>query len=153
MDNLDVREANVSAAGAISVLISELGYPTNVAEMSERLKPIPGDPNYATFVAEQDGKTLGVAGARDRQVLREERHLCPSGRSIGRFGYARSWGWKVSDWEIERWSAGKGADEVFVSSGTRRKEARRFYERRGYSCSGFRFVKALTERKGRRKDY
>jgi GNAT superfamily N-acetyltransferase len=45
--------------------------------------------------------------------------------------------------EIARWSAGNGALEVFVNSGFHRGEAHSFYERLGYSRTGYGFVKQL----------
>ena len=62
MITFTIREASVEDAAAASILVTELGYPTQAAEMRERLVGLLVDATYSAFVAESDGALLGLAG-------------------------------------------------------------------------------------------
>ena len=140
-----VRSAVVADAERVSLLITELGYPTNDEAMRNRLAVILGDPDYATFVAESGTNVIGVAGGSlDWYYEKDGRYsrilvlaVSSSARGIGIGSQLVS--------AIEQWAGSNGAREVFVNSGVQRKDAHRFYERCGYSRTGFRFVKRLTD--------
>ncbi len=133
-------------AEQVSQLITELGYPTTLEAMRERLSRILTDPNYATFVADRDGDVVGVAGAtlswyyeKDGMYSRlAVLAVSSTARGLGIGGQLVQ--------AIEAWTTAKGVREVFVNSGLHRGDAHRFYERCGYSRTGFRFVKQLNAR-------
>ena len=58
-----IRQAVHEDAEAVARLVTELGYPTTMAQMRERLRTILSDRDYMTFVAESNCGVLGVAGA------------------------------------------------------------------------------------------
>lgn len=142
---VSIRGAVIDDACPMSLLITELGYPTHLEAMRNRLAAILADPNYSTFVAERGTDIVGVAGAALDWYYEKDGQYCrilvlavsssARGMSIGS-QLVRT---------IERWAVGKGAREVFVNSGVHRKDAHRFYERCGYACTGFRFVKQLDD--------
>jgi GNAT superfamily N-acetyltransferase len=141
--NTTIRDAVLSDAEPVAELITELGYPTTSEAMRERLAMILADPGYATFVAETGGRVVGVAGGalglyyeKDGLYARLVVLTVSSGaRGLGL-------GARLVE-AIEAWASGRGAREVVVNSGLHRVEAHGFYERRGYSRTGFRFVKQL----------
>lgn len=138
-----IREAAIGDAEPIGKLITELGYPTTTAAMADRLPAILGDPNYITIVAETDAHVVGVAGARLGRYYEKDglySHLVVLAVSSAARGLGI--GGRLVE-AIERWSAGKGVRDVVVNSGMHRGDAHRFYERCGYSRTGFRFVKRL----------
>ena len=53
----------IDDAERVSQLMTELGYPTTMEAMRNRLGAIVADPNYATFVADTGACVVGVAGA------------------------------------------------------------------------------------------
>lgn len=140
-----IRNAMVDDAEPVGKLITELGYPTATAEMTERLSTILNDPNYVTLVAVQDADVLGVAGATlswyyEKDGIYSRLAVLAVSSTARGLGIGR----QLVE-AIERWSASKGAREVFVNSGFHRGDAHSFYERCGYSRTGFRFVKRLDE--------
>src|SRR5688572_15826990 len=59
-----IRPATVADSRAIAFLVSQLGYPSSTGEVEERLGGILRDQDYATFVAEEGDRVMGVAGIR-----------------------------------------------------------------------------------------
>jgi GNAT superfamily N-acetyltransferase len=144
MARAEIRDAVMGDAAQVAELITELGYPTAPEAMRDRLALILVDSNYATLVADTGGNVVGVAGASlDRYYEKDGLYsrllvLAVSSKTRG-LGIG---GQLVQT--LERWAASNGAREMFVNSGTHRLEAHLFYERRGYSRTGFRFVKQLS---------
>ena len=140
---LVIRDAVIGDAEQVGRLITELGYPTTAEAMRDRLTAILSDPGYATFVADTDGDVVGVAGAALSRYYEKDGLYCrlvvlavsSTARGMGIGGQLVQ--------AIESWSAARGAREVVVNSGMHRGEAHRFYERCGYSRTGFRFIKQL----------
>lgn len=142
-----IREAVIGDTQGVSRLITDLGYPTDVASMRKRLKPILRDPAALTLVAESGGQVVGVAGVSLARYFEKDGIYArlivlavsstTRGRGVGRRLVVAA----------ERWSARKGAREMFVNSGLHRKEAHAFYRRCGYARTGFRFVRPLGRRK------
>ena len=66
-----IRYATIGDAEQVGQLMTELGYPTTVDAMKERLAMILADPSYVTFVADTGRCVIGVAGATlDRTTRR-----------------------------------------------------------------------------------
>ena len=63
MENARIRHAEIRDAERVAQLMTELGYPTTMEAMRDRLGAIVADPNYATFVADTGASVVGVAGA------------------------------------------------------------------------------------------
>lgn len=130
-------------AEQVAQLITELGYPTTFEAMRDRLSTILADPSYATFVADAGGDVVGVAGAAFSWYYEKDGMysrllvlaVSSTTRGLGIGGELVQ--------AVERWAIAKGAREVVVNSGLHRSDAHRFYERCGYSRTGFRFVKQL----------
>lgn len=140
---MSIRNAVPGDAEPIGELITELGYPTTTAEMADRLTAILSDPKYVTLVAETDGQVIGVAGATlDRYYEKDGIYSRLAVLAVSSTARGLGIGSRLVE-AIERWSAGQGAREAFVNSGFQRGDAHGFYERRGYSRTGFRFAKRL----------
>jgi hypothetical protein len=63
MERVGIRNAETGDAEQVGCLMTELGYPTTVEAMTDRLAMILADPNYVTFVADEGYGVIGVAGA------------------------------------------------------------------------------------------
>ena len=139
-----IRHAVISDATQVGRLITELGYPTTSEEMTDRLTAIMSEPDYVTFVAETGGNVVGVAGAALGRYYEKE-GVYSRLVVLAVASAARGLGIGAQLVEaVERWAASRGAREVVVNSGLQRRDAHAFYERCGYSRTGFRFVKPLS---------
>ena len=138
-----IRDAVIGDAEAVGKLITELGYPTTSQAMRDRLSLILNDPGYATFVAETDGEVVGVAGAAlSRYYEKDGIYSRLAVLAVSSTARGLGIGRQLVQ-ALESWSAAKGAREVVVNSGLHRGGAHDFYERCGYSRTGYRFVKQL----------
>lgn len=61
--NIHIRDALAEDSLALSLLVTELGYPTKSGQMKVRLKSIAGQPGYKTLIAETGGTIVGRVGA------------------------------------------------------------------------------------------
>ena len=144
MANAAIRHLMIDDAEPVAQLITELGYPTASESMKARLESILTDSNYATFVAETGGTVVGVAGAvLDRYYEKDGIYSRLAVLVVSSAAQGLGIGGRLVE-AVERWSASQGAREVIVNSGLHRVEAHGFYERCGYSRTGFRFVKLLN---------
>jgi GNAT superfamily N-acetyltransferase len=138
-----IRAALITDAEPIANLITELGCPTTSEAMRDRLTMILPDPNYATFVADIEGEVVGVAGATlSRYYEKDGLYSRLVVLVVSSTAQGLGIGGELVQ-AVERWSATQGAREVVVNSGLHRGEAHHFYERRGYTRTGFRFVKQV----------
>ena len=139
-----IRTATMTDSGQIAALMTQLGYPTSETEMTARLSAILPDPGYQTYVAERQGRVVGMAGLRlihlyDKSGLHGQLlALCVDrdlrGQGIGEALVLSGEGWLKE----------QGAVEIIVNSSHFRTEAHRFYQGLGYENTGIRLVKSLT---------
>jgi N-acetylglutamate synthase-like GNAT family acetyltransferase len=59
-----IRDFRQSDIEALAELMGELGYPTSIESMSNRMEAIESNSVNATFVAEIDDKIVGMIGLR-----------------------------------------------------------------------------------------
>jgi len=141
--NLRIRRATIGDAPAIVPLLEQLGYPSSLSEVRERLEVILERTDYATWVAQHGERVVGLAGARlgyayevsgiYGQLIALVVEKAYRGRGIGA-ALVR---------EAEEWVKQRGGRTMALNSGTHRAEAHKFYERLGYVATGLRFVKKL----------
>ncbi len=67
---LTVREFTLQDVEAAAELMAHLGYPASAGSMIRRMERICSDPGYRTWVAEYQGRVVGLVGAR-RVILYE----------------------------------------------------------------------------------
>jgi GNAT superfamily N-acetyltransferase len=138
-----IREATEGDVEALANLMTELGYPSKVEEMSRRFEGISADPSYGTLVAERDGRVVGKAGVHlqrtyeaNGEVARIMSFVVSSeerGQGVGR-GMISA---------VEDWARSRGAEEIMLTAHKRRAGAHEFYRRMGYDHTGYRFYKEL----------
>ena len=124
--------------------MTELGYPTTVDAMKERLAMILADPRYVTFVADTGRCVIGVAGATlGRYYEKDGTYSQLLVLAVSSDARGHGAGTQLVD-AVEDWAVRNGARTIVVNSALHRSGAHGFYERRGYSRTGFRFVKQLN---------
>jgi ribosomal protein S18 acetylase RimI-like enzyme len=138
-----IRDANLSDASELAVLMCQLGYDTKRTEMETRLKLILSNPAYKTFVAIMDGRLCGMIGTF---TYPSYEHNDPGGRILAlvtsstarRRGIGRA---LVAT--AEKDFAQRGVGRVALDTRLTREDAHKFYESLGYERNGWRFVKQL----------
>lgn len=128
---IGIRAARSEDAAALTPLTGQLGYPSTLAQVQERLNDLLGDPENAVFVAEAEGKIVGWiqvgkfitvetdASAEIRGLLVDEARR---GSGVGR---------RLVD-RAEQWAREHGLRMMSVRSNIIRDGAHAFYQRLGY---------------------
>jgi GNAT superfamily N-acetyltransferase len=136
-----IRSARSDDTPRICELLTQLGYPADLAHVTQRLASLNDDSTSAVLVAEMDGIVLGVISLHAFDLFHQ----------AGRIG-------RITALVVEAASQRKGigasllaaADEFFrrvgciraeVTSGDHRTGAHAFYESRGYLSDERRFLK------------
>ncbi|MGC2353523.1 MAG: GNAT family N-acetyltransferase [Candidatus Udaeobacter sp.] len=138
-----IRDAELNDAPELAVLMCELGYETQRAEMETRLKLILSNPAYKTFIAIMDGCVCGMIGTL---TYPSYEHNDPSGRILAlvTLSAARRRGiGRALIAAAEKDFGQKGIRRVALDTRSTREDAHKFYESLGYERNGWRFVKQL----------
>ncbi|MEP6763082.1 MAG: GNAT family N-acetyltransferase [Gemmatimonadaceae bacterium] len=141
--SLTIRQPVSADAPVMADLLTQLGYPSNAAEIAQRLLPLVDHTHAVIFVAEIDEKVVGVITAHTFPSLHATEpsawittlvvdEAC-RGRHVGRELVSR----------VEQWVTERGAKRISVTSATRRSDAHAFYGKVGYAGSGLRLTKDL----------
>jgi GNAT superfamily N-acetyltransferase len=141
-----LRDAVDSDAEQISVLITELGYPTTAHEIDTRFSDIKQDVNYRTLVMIKDDMIVGMAGLfKGYWYEKNGSYVRVLAFVIKQDHRGQSLGKKLLQ-EIEKWAVDIGANSVILSSGNRdeRIAAHQFYQSRGYEIRSSGFIKTLV---------
>lgn len=138
-----VRPAEAADIESLAGLMTELGYPTRVAEMEMRLEPISKNPAYRTFVAVSRGSVCGMIGTC---CWDSYEHNSPSGRIIALVVSEKMRGRGVGRALVQAAEtdfAERNIKRIAVNTRFEREQAHMFYEQMGYRKNGFRLVKEL----------
>jgi ribosomal protein S18 acetylase RimI-like enzyme len=138
-----IRDAGSDDALELAVLMCQLGYETEQAEMKARLKLILSNPAYKTFVAILDGCVCGMIGTL---TYTSYEHNDQSGRILAlvTLSEARRRGiGRALIATAEKDFAQRGIRRVALDTRLTREDAHKFYESLGYERNGWRFVKQL----------
>jgi len=129
---LRIRTMTPADAPAIARLTTQLGYPSEPADIERRFALIAGDPDDAVFVAQApSGQVVGWVHAHGRHLLEAEPFAEIGGLVVDEAWRGQGVGAALVA-EAERWAAENGYAEVCVRSNTIREAAHRFYQRLGY---------------------
>jgi GNAT superfamily N-acetyltransferase len=140
---LTIRTVELKDSETLARLVTQLGYPTSVAQMHQRLTTILSLPEYHTFVACMSDRVVGTATVWLGHAIEFDGQY---GRvtavavddSVRRQGVGRA---LLQD--VEHWLRAQDAAMVTLTSAAHRREAHKFYESLGYDSNGIRFKKWL----------
>ncbi|TFB21848.1 GNAT family N-acetyltransferase [Filobacillus milosensis] len=142
-----IREATKEDVKALTLLMSELGYPTTEEKMTIRFKRIKSQSNYQTYVYEKDSRLVGMVGMfeairyeSDDSYIRIVTMVVDSkfrGLGIG----------KELLIAAERWALERGASMISLNSGNReeRQQAHEFYRHQGFKGTATGFYKKIKD--------
>ncbi len=143
MADISIRPFAEADLPAVAALLGELGYPTTLDQMRQRIDRIARHPDHATFVAVADGRVVGLTGA---YVTPSYEHDAPTGRLTAVVVSGTVQGLGIGRQLIaaaEDWVRARGAHVMMLNSHNRRDGAHAFYRRLGYAETGKRFVRDL----------
>lgn len=143
MSDVVIRAPKPADAAEIAALMAELGYPSEARDIPKRLEAHAGDPASIIWLAELDGRVVGVGTARVFPAINQNALVAwltalvvaerVRGRGVGKQLV------KVA----EDWARQQGASKLALTSALHRKEAHEFYKRLGYDHTGVRLAKTL----------
>ncbi|WP_051560381.1 GNAT family N-acetyltransferase [Clostridium beijerinckii] len=142
-EEIYVRDINNGDFETLTELIKQLGYPSTLSKVSDRLSKINSSKNYKTFVAEVSGKVVGFIGLSKLYAYEYDGDYVRIVALIVSEQYrGKGIGSKLVE-AAEKWALEENSIAVSLNSGINRKEANSFYESIGYSIKGYSFSKSI----------
>lgn len=149
MDSLKIRPATFGDAAALGRLLEQLGYPTDAAQIPERLEKLHARPGTTVLVGEDEhGELLGVVTVHLFQTMHADEPAAwltalvveenARGQGVGSALVARA----------EEWAVEHGALRIQLTSALHRESAHEFYKARDYEHTGVRLTKVFVNRSG-----
>lgn len=139
-----IRDAGPADAEAVAALLTQLGYPSGVSDVEERLDRlrIVGD---RVVVAEADGKVAGLAHLQVTPALERERPAARIGALVVDEAFrGRGIGRALLD-VLEGEARLRGCELIYLTTSEGRDDAHAFYERVGLKRDGRRYARTLSE--------
>ena len=140
---ITVRPAEAGDAQPISLLVGELGYPADAAEIPPRLSAIAEFPDTVALVAVDGDVVVGFISGQMIPMIHQSDPFAMLTALVTAETHRGSGIGSLLVSHVERWAVDKGAVRISLTSGIQREKAHAFYERRSYARTGFRFVKKL----------
>ena len=132
---MEVRKVRKDDIDAIARLAGELGYPSTVAEIRQRLESMERNPDHATFVAvERGGKVIGWIGLSRVYALESDPRAEITGLIVDS-GYRSGGVGRLLVERGEAWARELGLNAMGVRSNVIRDRAHQFYLRLGYEVT------------------
>lgn len=130
--SVTIRVAEAEDAECIAVLCEQLGYPTSIEEVRERLLAIQNDEKHIVYVAQlASGSVIGWIHAHACISVTTPPHALVLGLVVERAERSCGIG-RLLMQKIEQWAKEKSCHAVLVRSNIIRQEAHVFYEKIGY---------------------
>ncbi|GLQ52043.1 GNAT family N-acetyltransferase [Dyella flava] len=128
---ITIRPARANDAPELARLAAELGYPTSVEAMQDRLSVLLPHPDHRITVTEADGVLCGWIAAERRRTLESGERVEIVGLVVDarhrNIGVGRM---LVTD--AEHWAVQMGFDSISVRSNVTREASHPFYEQLSY---------------------
>ncbi|MBM7634882.1 GNAT family N-acetyltransferase [Geomicrobium sediminis] len=142
---MEVRLATMSDVKSMSVLLTQLGYPTSVKQMKERFERIQSHGDYRTWLALVNGEVVGLIAAvksyfyeKDGEYVRIVAFVVDGehrGQGVGQKLMQRA----------EDWATSIGACTMALNSGAKeeRTNAHGYYKKAGFLETNVGFTKSM----------
>lgn len=130
---------------SLTELMTDLGSPSSIEEMEERMKLIESRTNYFTFVATLNEKVVGMIGVRQNFTYTSNKIKTQISALVTKKEYQGQGIGKALITFIEEWTRSNGSDFLYLTSGIKeeRFNAHEFYKKNGFEITGYRFVKRI----------
>lgn len=137
-----IRKVRRADAAAVAELLGELGYPCSAEDAGRRLARL-GRRNDAVFAAVDGRRVVGIVAIHLSYMLHTDSRWCRVTALVVAESHRRRGVGDALLRHAEECAVAGGAWGVELTCNERRKEAHRFYTRRGYSERRKRFFKSL----------
>lgn len=130
---------------SLTALMTDLGYPSSIEEMEERMKKIQSQSNCFTFVATINEKVVGMIGVRQNFTYTTNRIITQISALVTKKEYQGQGIGKELIKFIEEWTGSNESDFLYLTSAIKeeRINAHEFYKKNGFEVTGYRFVKRI----------
>jgi len=141
LDSVTIREASRDDAPDLSDLLTQLGYPTDAAQIPDRLDKMLARPGTMVLVAEHRGRAVGMGTVHLFSAMHCDEPAAwltalVVDESVRGMGVGSALVKRAEELAVEQ-----GALNLALTSALHRKEAHEFYKNRGYEHTGVRLVK------------
>jgi len=143
ISQLEIRKATTADAGAIAGLLTQLGYPTTSAQVPARLDRLTGDGRAAVFVAQHEGRVIGLATAHVLSVLNRNRDVAWLTALVVDATARKSGIGRALVEAVESFARKAGCERLSVTTHEHLTDAHAFYASVGLQHTGRRFGKML----------
>ncbi|AXI02482.1 GNAT family N-acetyltransferase [Aquirhabdus parva] len=134
MSNVIIRKAQLGDAEILAELSRQLGYPSTVAEVLERLEAILSQLDHHVLIAEIHGQVVGWV-----HIFTAYRVESSPFAEIGGLVVDQNFRGKGIGLELviqsKQWASDQGLGQIRVRSNVMREAAHRFYQRIGFEQS------------------
>jgi GNAT superfamily N-acetyltransferase len=138
-----IRSPRPDDVDGIAGLLGELGYPSAPASVSQRLAELARQGHIAVFVAEVDGRPVGLATAYIVPAIHVDRPVGVLSALVVQEGHRRRGLGRELVAAAEAWARDRNAYRMTLSTGLARQEAHAFYEGLGYEHTSRRYSRLL----------
>ena len=128
---VEIREAQPQDCARIAKLAGQLGYPSSVSEIAQRLDGMKHSNEHVVFVAQLGNEIAGWLGAYLGRMVEADARAEISGLVVDERYRSQGVGPLLLD-RAEQWAREKGCRTIGLRSNVVRDRAHAFYERRGY---------------------
>jgi GNAT superfamily N-acetyltransferase len=141
---IEVRKAITADYDAIAGLLEQLGYPTTSAQVPARLDRLTGDGRATVFVAQREGKVVGLATVHVLSVLNRNRDVAWLTALVVDASIRKSGIGRALVEAVESFARQAGCERLSVTTHEQLTDAHAFYLGVGLQQTGRRFGKMLT---------
>jgi len=129
---IKVRLACAADADELVSLCEQLGYPSTLSEIKDRLARLDGNSENALFVSEDNnGRLTGFIGLSARPLIVCDLAVEVTALVVDRKARGKGVGKRLLE-EADEWSRERGAKMITLRSNVIREEAHKFYLHLGY---------------------
>lgn len=141
-----VREYFSTDIEALTGLMGDLGYPSSIDQMKQRMEAIQSNTDYFTFVACVEDQVVGMIGVRLVHYYEADGVAAQISALVARHDYQGKGIGKQLIAYVEKWALEQGCSSLYLTSGLKpeRMQAHEFYKKLGFQITGYRFVKPLS---------
>jgi GNAT superfamily N-acetyltransferase len=139
-----IRSATPGDAPAVASLLRQLGYPATPEQAAPRLARAMDDPRRAVFVAEREGRVVGLCVAETRHVINRDEMSAVLATLVTDESVRGQGAGHALVRHFEDWARRQGAISASLTTALHREEAHGFYETCGWTRTGWRFGRDLS---------
>ncbi|PSL43234.1 ribosomal protein S18 acetylase RimI-like enzyme [Salsuginibacillus halophilus] len=144
---MEIRQAATRDVKQIAQLLEQLGYPTTIERLHQRIKVIEAHPNHDIFVCETQEGIVGMIGLNTGLFyVQDGSYVQISALVVDQNHRGQGIGKKLLE-EAEQWADKKGAavTTLNIDKHVEHRTPQQFYTKMGYERESIFFSKKLTE--------